>query len=398
VNPTIRKRRIVYGEELEDGIARGLDDIEAVALACYGRGSGLCAIETQIGNPDLSRDGVKNFKKMNSSDPIEQVAIGIIRDASEATNAYVGDGTTTTVVLACAFARAGELIDDATVSRWVGALMDNASRAPEEVKIAVETACQDGSMAKVAIDTAEATEVAIIRSDVDESRVIGGTFLSRHGGSIYEGDKNLIPLAGIWGDKMKLDALIANLVASKVKSGIIFGEGVNISGYLDQIRSKGIADFEWMPMSAKQVQDIFSKENCLPTEEIDRHVMNRHVISTDKSMVIEGVGEQLVGLVGLRGNTMAEFKERELRFDDARQTAHHAKNGTVIGAGIAYYVIANGNDALLAPWQALGGLESTKAIDTLDCVVEALKNAVTASNHLLQTKVAMVYDDNGGQL
>jgi len=92
-------RTIVSGDELQQKIKSGIDQIYEVALASYGVSSGNVLIEHRYGEPLVSHDGITNIGKLVLADPIENSAVSIVRQASEKTNRDAGDSTTLTVVL-----------------------------------------------------------------------------------------------------------------------------------------------------------------------------------------------------------------------------------------------------------------------------------------------------------
>lgn len=96
--PTLN-RQIVTGEKLQDGIARGLNTIYEVALTAYGVNGGNVAIERRASAPTISHDGVSNLEELEVEDPVEDMAIKVVKQASQRTNETAGDGTTLSAIL-----------------------------------------------------------------------------------------------------------------------------------------------------------------------------------------------------------------------------------------------------------------------------------------------------------
>lgn len=92
-------RDIVYGKELDQKLATGVEAAYLVANACYGPASGNALIEVNYGFPISSRDGVTNLRKVYLEDANENMAARTIVQASEKSNKLVGDGTTAVAVL-----------------------------------------------------------------------------------------------------------------------------------------------------------------------------------------------------------------------------------------------------------------------------------------------------------
>ena len=68
-------RLIMTGEDLRDGIDRGMGVIYDVARTAYGVRSGNVMIENRADAPTISHDGVSNIAVLERSDPIEDMAI-----------------------------------------------------------------------------------------------------------------------------------------------------------------------------------------------------------------------------------------------------------------------------------------------------------------------------------
>lgn len=93
-------RCIMTGEDLRDGIDRGMGIIYDVARTAYGVRSGNVMIENRADAPTISHDGVSNIDVLEREDPIEDMTIGVIKQASARTNKTAGDGTTLSAILA----------------------------------------------------------------------------------------------------------------------------------------------------------------------------------------------------------------------------------------------------------------------------------------------------------
>lgn len=92
-------RNIIEGDELKQKIQSGVDKIYTVARASYGVNSGNVMIEHRFGEPLVSHDGVTNIGKLVVEDSVENMAISLVRQASERTNRDAGDSTTLTTLL-----------------------------------------------------------------------------------------------------------------------------------------------------------------------------------------------------------------------------------------------------------------------------------------------------------
>jgi chaperonin GroEL len=93
-------RTVVYGDRLQNSLAEGVEKLYHVAETAYGPKSGNVGIEMPYGDPTVSHDGVTNVEKVFLSNPIENMAVAILKQASKKSNKKVGDGTTGVVILA----------------------------------------------------------------------------------------------------------------------------------------------------------------------------------------------------------------------------------------------------------------------------------------------------------
>ena len=92
-------RNVIRGAELREKISMGVEKAFDVAYSSYGANSGNIMIEHRFGEPLVSHDGITNIGRLVVSDPVENMAISLVRQASEKTNRSAGDSTTLTIVM-----------------------------------------------------------------------------------------------------------------------------------------------------------------------------------------------------------------------------------------------------------------------------------------------------------
>lgn len=101
-------KEIVYGKEAQDKILSGVEKIRKIVggtlgpkgrnvIFTYGRGS----------NPTITKDGVTVANQITLSDEIESQAVEVIKLVSRESNKNVGDGTTSSTILACELVQQG---------------------------------------------------------------------------------------------------------------------------------------------------------------------------------------------------------------------------------------------------------------------------------------------------
>lgn len=95
-------KEIIFGEEGRRKLISGVDKIaNAVGSTLGARGrTALIESEQHVGGITVTKDGVTLAKSINLMDPAENLAVMIMREASEKTANSAGDGTTTSMVLA----------------------------------------------------------------------------------------------------------------------------------------------------------------------------------------------------------------------------------------------------------------------------------------------------------
>ncbi len=101
-------KNIRFNEEARASIKKGIDKLaEAVKMTLGPRGRAV-VIEKGYGAPMVTFDGVTVAKEIELEDKFENLGADFIKQAADKTNDNVGDGTTTSVVLAHAMIEEGE--------------------------------------------------------------------------------------------------------------------------------------------------------------------------------------------------------------------------------------------------------------------------------------------------
>lgn len=101
-------KNVVFNEEARESIKRGIDKLaQAVKMTLGPRGRAV-VIEKAYGAPQVTFDGVTVAKEIELEDKYENLGASFIKQAADKTNDGVGDGTTTSVVLAHAIIEEGE--------------------------------------------------------------------------------------------------------------------------------------------------------------------------------------------------------------------------------------------------------------------------------------------------
>ncbi|MEK7110823.1 MAG: chaperonin GroEL, partial [Patescibacteria group bacterium] len=101
-------KEIKFNDEARVAIRKGIDKLaEAVKMTLGPRGRAV-VIEKSYGPPQVTFDGVTVAKEIELQDKYENLGAEFLKQAADKTNDNVGDGTTTSVVLAQAMIDEGE--------------------------------------------------------------------------------------------------------------------------------------------------------------------------------------------------------------------------------------------------------------------------------------------------
>ena len=103
----INHRVVTFGEEARDRLVKGvnvLGDAVKVTLGPKGRN---VIIQRQFGAPHVTKDGVTVAKEIFLKDKLADIGVRMIKQAASQTSNDIGDGTTTSTVLAQAMIREG---------------------------------------------------------------------------------------------------------------------------------------------------------------------------------------------------------------------------------------------------------------------------------------------------
>ncbi len=101
-------KSILFNEDARSALKKGIDKLaEAVRMTLGPRGRAV-VIEKGYGAPQVTFDGVTVAKEIELEDKFQNLGAELIKQAADKTNDNVGDGTTTSVVLAHAMIDEGE--------------------------------------------------------------------------------------------------------------------------------------------------------------------------------------------------------------------------------------------------------------------------------------------------
>jgi len=100
-------KQLAFGEEARVSLMRGVDELAKVVGVTLGPSGRNVLLARMWALPVVCSDGVTVAKEVELADPYENMGAQLVKEAASKTNDVVGDGTTTSVVLARAIVRDG---------------------------------------------------------------------------------------------------------------------------------------------------------------------------------------------------------------------------------------------------------------------------------------------------
>jgi chaperonin GroEL len=163
-------KQIIFGEEARRSLKRGIDTLTRAVKVTLGPKGHAVALDKKWGAPSVVDDGVTIVKEIELPDPFENMGAQLVKEAAIKTNDAVGDGTTTSTVLAHAIISGGFKniaagADNMALKRGI----EKATRAIiEELKKQSTEVKGKEQIAQVGTITAKDKEIGNLIADVME--------------------------------------------------------------------------------------------------------------------------------------------------------------------------------------------------------------------------------------
>lgn len=93
-------KSIIFGNDVRQRVLNGVKVISAAVKSTLGPAGRNVVIEKSYGSPHITKDGVSVAKEVTLKDQFENIGAQLLREVSSKTNDTVGDGTTSSIVLA----------------------------------------------------------------------------------------------------------------------------------------------------------------------------------------------------------------------------------------------------------------------------------------------------------
>lgn len=109
---------IIYGKEARESLKKGIDRVaNAVKVTLGAQGRNVLISNNRGYSPHITKDGVTVAKSIEVKDALERQGALLIKEVAETTNTAVGDGTTTSTVLAQKLCNDGlDIIEDGSIN------------------------------------------------------------------------------------------------------------------------------------------------------------------------------------------------------------------------------------------------------------------------------------------
>ena len=95
-----KKERVLHGEKARSALFEGVSMLTDAVGSTLGPKGKNVILDNTYGPPNITKDGVSVAKKVEASNHAVNIGVRLLREAASQTNNTVGDGTTTSIVLA----------------------------------------------------------------------------------------------------------------------------------------------------------------------------------------------------------------------------------------------------------------------------------------------------------
>lgn len=160
-------KQLTFDEEARASLMRGVEELARVVGLTLGPSGRNVLLSRMFGLPIVCSDGVTIAKEVELEEPYENMGAQLVKEAASKTNDMVGDGTTTSVVLARALVRGGFLnvaagANSMAIKSGISQAVDAVSEELKKMAIPVENREQ---IARVAALSAHEEAIAGLIAD-----------------------------------------------------------------------------------------------------------------------------------------------------------------------------------------------------------------------------------------
>lgn len=153
------EKEIIFDQDSRTRLKKGIDVLAEAVATTLGASGRTVIIEDSYGNPHVTKDGVTVANSVLLSDPVENLGVSILKQASQKTATEAGDGTTTSCVLAKA-------IIDGCFENIKN--IDNVTMAKQGIEDAAKAVVKIIERSKKKVDIKKLLQVASISANGDK--------------------------------------------------------------------------------------------------------------------------------------------------------------------------------------------------------------------------------------
>lgn len=321
MNQGYSPKDLEFGTEGRDKLISGITKISKAVKSTLGPMGNTVLIES----PDhthgitVTKDGVTVAKSISLMDPIENLAVRMMKEAADRTATSAGDGTTTAIVLTEALVKAGtELMKDCNRTEVLRMLVEKTKEIVEDLK----------KMSKK-VDKKTLRDVAIISANNDKS--IGDTIAD-----VYEkvGKDGIVTVER----SQTSDTYYETTNGIKIDRGYMTDLFVN-----DQKKDESVLDDTYIMVSDAEVTNILQIEKVL------KPIINEG----KKLLIIAPCGQQVVNT--LAANVVKNnLKVCAIQPPSFGYKQHELMQDIALSVGATYFSEKTGDDLSLIEFSDLG--------------------------------------------
>ena len=161
-------KQFQFSEDARSQLMEGIDTLARVVGVTLGPGGRNVVLGQDFGPPQVCSDGVTIAKEIDLKEPFQNMGAQLLKEAANKTNDAVGDGTTTSTILAQSILRQG--FRNVAAGANPMALKKGMEKAVEALKAEIEAAAQPvegrNQIAQVAVLAAHDREMGDLIADV----------------------------------------------------------------------------------------------------------------------------------------------------------------------------------------------------------------------------------------
>lgn len=199
----------------------GIQKLRDAVGSTLGPGGSTVLLEDEIGRPHSTKDGVTVAKALNLSDPVEHLAMSVVRQASMKTGDNAGDGTTTSVIIA------HEIINQAKIIHNREKEKINIHSLCDAIRKQMKASIEYVESKKIEVDTSLLSSVAKISANNDEEigNLIADAYSALGKDLVFTMEESLdgsTYVEAIEGTRIKKGYTSSYLINDKEKSRVIY--------------------------------------------------------------------------------------------------------------------------------------------------------------------------------